>query len=299
MKLSNEVKIALVAIVGIVLLFFGLQYLKGMSLFSTDNHYYVKFKDVTGLTPACPIFANGYRVGVVEKIDYDYNHPEQIMAAISIDSRLKLPQGTKAEIASDLLGNVQLVLNFGKNPLENIASGDTISGGMKTGMTDKLSTMVPQIEQLLPKLDSILTSVNKLLADPAIAHMVKNVDQITTHLNGTTQQLEQLSLSLNQQVPQVLTKTDHVLANTENFTQQLSNIDVAGTMNKVDQTVTHLQQMTEALNSKEGTLGLLIHDPQLYQNLNATMRDADELMLDLKAHPKRYVHFSIFGKKDK
>ncbi len=299
MKLTNEVKIALVAIVGIVLLFFGLQYLKGLSLFSTNVRYYVQFKDVTGMTPASPIYANGYKVGVVREIEYDYNHPDRIVAEISVDSRLAVPKGTKAEITSDLLGNVQLVLNFGPNPVDLIASGDTIAGGMQVGMKDKLSTMVPQIEQLLPKLDSILTSVNKLLADPALSSALHNVDHITAHLDATTQELSQLSASLNRQVPEVMDKADHVLANTEGITRKLNDVDFAATMNKVDQTLANVQQMTEALNNKKGTLGMLIHDPELYRNLNATMSDADQLMIDLKAHPKRYVHFSIFGKKDK
>ncbi len=299
MKIRNEVKIALVAIVGIVLLFFGLQYLKGQSLFSTDNHYYVKFKDITGMTPASPIYANGYKVGVVNTIDYDYNNPENVVAVISIDSRLKLPKGTKAEIASDLLGNVQLVLQFGPNPLDQVNAGDTIQGGIQVGMKDKLSTMVPQIEQLLPKLDSILVSVNALLSDPALANALHNVDHITSHLDATTQELSQLSASLNHQVPQMLTKADNVLANTENITRKLNAVDLEATMRKVDNTLANVEQMTKALNSKDGTLGLLMHDPELYQNLNATMRNADQLMIDLKAHPKRYVHFSVFGKKDK
>ncbi len=299
MKLRNEVKIALVAIVGIVLLFFGLQYLKGKSLFSTDDYYYVQFKDVTGMTPASPIYANGYKVGVVNSIEYDYNKPENVIAVINVDSRLSLSKGTKAEISSDLLGNVQLVLNFGPNPLDRLSPGDTIQGGMQVGMKDKLSTMVPQIEQMLPKLDSILSSVNALLADPALAHALHNVDHITTHLDATTQELAQLSASLNNQMPQMLDKADHVLANTEGITRKINDIDFNATMSKVDRTLANVEQMTAALNSQEGTLGLLMHDPELYRNLNATMMNADQLMIDLKAHPKRYVHFSVFGKKDK
>ena len=299
MKLTNEVKIALVAIVGIVLLFIGLQYLKGMTVFSNDDYYYARFSDVSGMSPASAIYANGYKVGVVETIDYDYGRPDNIVAAIRIDPRLSLPKGTVAEITSDLLGNVKLELQLGPNPLELLAKGDTITGTIQQGMMGKAAAMVPQIEQMLPKLDSILSSVNTLLADPAIANSLHNVDDITANLTTTTHELQQLSASLNRQMPQMLTKADGVLANTEELTRQLNNIDVASTMSKVDQTLANVEQMTHALNSKEGTLGLLMHDPQLYWNLNATMGDADKLMIDLKEHPKRYVHFSIFGKKDK
>ncbi len=299
MKLTNEVKIGLVAIAGIVLLFIGLEYLKGSTLFSNDDHYYARFNDVSGMSVSSPIYANGYRVGVVEAIDYDFSRPDNIVATISLDQRLRLPRGTRAEISSDLLGNVKLELKMGENPLDRLAIGDTITGEVQQGMMGKAAKMVPQIEQMLPKLDSILSSVNTLLANPALANSVQNVEGITANLNKTTNELRQLSVSLNSQLPQMLTKADGVLTNTEGLTRQLNEINVASTMNKVDQTLANVQQMTKSLNSKEGTLGLLLHDPQLYYNLSATMGDADKLLIDLREHPKRYVHFSIFGKKDK
>lgn len=296
---TNEVKIASVAVVAIVLLFMGLQYLKGLSLFSSDDHYYVHFADVTGMTASSPIYAYGYKVGVVERIDYDFDEPNNIIAIIRVDPKLSLPKGTEAEISSDLLGNVRLDLKMGPNPLELLEPGATIEGGMKNGMMEKASAMVPQIEKMLPKLDSILTSINILLADPAVANMLHNVEGITANLNTTSYDLKQLTASLNHQLPQMLDKADGLLANTEGLTQKLNAIDVAATMSKVDKTLANVQQMTDVLNSKEGTLGLLMHDASLYQNVNAAMGNADKLLIDLKEHPKRYVHFSLFGKKDK
>lgn len=299
MKLTNEVKIALVAITAIVLMYIGLQYLKGLTLFSTDDHYYARFDNVTGMSASSPVYANGYKVGVVEKVEYDYNNQANIVATIAVDPRLKLPRGTRAEITSDLLGNVQLQLRLGENPIDLLSKGDTIMGAMQQGMMGKVGEMVPQIEKILPKLDSILASVNALLASPALANSLQNIETITVNLNTTSRQLSQLSTSLNGQLPQLLTKADGVLTNTEGFTRQLNGIDVAATMNQVNQTLANVQQMTNALNSKDGTLGLLLHDPQLYNNLSATMSDADKLMIDFREHPKRYIHFSVFGKKDK
>lgn len=297
--LTNEVKIALVAILGIVVLFFGLQYLKGKTMFSGNDSYYVCFDDVSGLSASSPVYANGYRVGVVEGIEYDYNHPDRIVAVMGLDPQLVLPKGTRAEIASDLLGNVKLELKFGPDFSDIVQKGDTIEGGLQKGMMSKAADMVPQIEAMLPKLDSILASVNTLLADPALSQSVHNVEAITNNLAVTSRELHQLTASLNGQMPQMMEKANGVLANTEGFTRKLNGIDVENTMKKVDATILNLQQMTQAMNSKEGTLGLLLHDPQLYNNLNATMFDADQLMLDFKQHPKRYVHFSVFGKKDK
>ena len=298
-KFSKEIQIALVAVVGIIVLYFGLQFLKGMTLFSNDNRYFVKFKDVSGLSVASPIFANGYRVGVVETIDFNYGNTSEIVASIGVDKNMQVPKGSRAEIATDLMGNVKVQLVLGNVADGVVAPGDTITGGQQVGAMGKAADMIPTIQQMLPKLDSILASVNTLLADPAIASSLHNVDQITANLSRTSQDLSQLTAQLNHQMPQMLKNADGVLANTNQITKNLSDLDIATTMTSVNTTLKNVEQMTATLNSKDGTLGLLMRDPGLYNNLNATMIHADSLMIDLKQHPKRYVHFSIFGKKDK
>jgi phospholipid/cholesterol/gamma-HCH transport system substrate-binding protein len=298
-KFSKEIQIALVALVGIVVLYFGLQFLKGMTLFSNDNRYFVKFKDVSGLSVASPIFANGYRVGVVETIDFNYGNTSEIVASIGVDKNMQVPKGSRAEIATDLMGNVKVQLVLGNVADGVVAPGDTITGGQQVGAMGKAADMIPTIQQMLPKLDSILASVNTLLADPAIASSLHNVDQITANLSRTSQDLSQLTAQLNRQMPQMLKNADGVLANTNQITKNLNELDIAATMTSVNTTLKNVEQMTATLNSKEGTLGLLMRDPGLYNNLNSTMMHADSLMMDLKQHPKRYVHFSVFGKKDK
>ena len=298
-KFSKEIQIALVAIVGIIVLYFGLQFLKGMTLFSTDNRYFVKFQDVSGLSVASPIFANGYRVGVVETIEFNYENTGEIVASIGVDKNMQVPKGSRAEIATDLMGNVKVQLVLGNVADGFVAPGDTITGGQQVGAMGKAADMIPTIQQMLPKLDSILASVNTLLADPAIASSLHNVDQITANLSRTSQDLSQLTAQLNRQMPQMLKNADGVLANTNQITKNLNELDIAATMTSVNTTLKNVEQMTATLNSKEGTLGLLMRDPGLYNNLNSTMMHADSLMIDLKQNPKRYVHFSVFGKKNK
>ncbi len=296
---TKEVQIALVAVTGLVILFFGMNFLKGLSLFSTGNKYMAKFDDITGLSASSPVYCNGVKVGTVESIEYDYTRPQDIVAVIGMNGDMQLPQGTTAEIASDLLGNVRLVLKLGNMADGQLAVGDTISGQQQTGLMSKAADMVPQIEQMLPKLDSILASVNALLADPTLSRSLHNVEDITAGLTTTAAGLSQLTASLNRQLPALMSKADGVMANADTLTHSLNQMDLAATMAKVDRTLQNVEQMTALLNSKEGTLGLLMRDPGLYNNLNATMSHADSLMIDLKAHPKRYVHFSVFGKKDK
>ena len=295
----KEIQIALMAIIGMVVLYFGLQFLKGLSLFSTDRNYYVKFKDISGLSASSPIYANGFKVGVVENIIYDYTNQNDIVAVIGLDNQMQLPKGSKAEIASDLLGNIKLELVLGPNPVDLLIPGDTLIGGPQKGAMAMVADMVPQIQAMLPKLDSILMNVNLLLSDPALQNSLHNIDQMTGSLNQTTVQLHAMATTLNQQLPSMVKNADGMLANANDLTRNLNELDLAKTMAKVNNTLQNVEQMTAKLNSNEGTLGLLMRDPELYNNLNATMMHADSLMIDLKQHPKRYVHFSVFGKKDK
>lgn len=298
-KLSKEIRIALIAIVAIVLLYVGLNFMKGISLFSNSADYYVKFKDISGLSASNPIFADGYQVGVVRDIQYDYATNQEVVVHFTVDDDLRIPRGSSAEIVSDLMGNVKMNLLLANNPRERILSGDTIVGDINSGAMGKLSAMIPAVEQMLPKLDSILASLNQLLADPALQHSLHNVETVTANLTTSSQQLNVLMAGLNTQMPVMMEKTYAVLDNTQTLTANLAAVDIAKTMEQVDQTIANVQQMTDKMNSKEGTLGLLMNDTKLYTTLNTTVSSADSLLTDLKSHPKRYVHFSIFGKKDK
>ncbi len=296
---TKEVKIALVAIVGVVVLFFGMNFLKGLNIFSSEDNYYVQFSDITGLSSSSPVYADGFKVGVVKDIIYDYSHTEGSKVLIGVDKQLRIPQGSSAEIVSDMLGNVKVNLLLANNPREKVAPGGLIKGMINDGAMGKLQDMVPAVEKMLPKLDSIMTSLNAILADPAIRQSLHNVQTITDNLTTSTAQLNTLMAGLNKNVPGMMAKANNVLDNTETLTANLAAVDVASTMRQVDQTIANVQQLTAKLNSKEGSLGLLMNDTQLYDNLNSTMRNADSLVIDLRQNPKRYVHFSVFGRKDK
>lgn len=299
MKLTKEIKIALVAIVGILVMYFGINFLKGMNLFSTNNAYYMTFDDIQGLGASTPIYADGYKVGTVDGLEYDYKENGPIKVKVDINKNLRIPQGSKAEIVKDLMGNLQVNLLLANNPRERVEPGGIILGAVNGGMMDKAANLIPVVEKMLPKLDSILTSVNALLADPALAASLHNVETITSNLTVSTRELNTLMAGLNKQVPGMIGKANGVLDNTNRLTANLASLDVQGTLNKVNQTLESAHQFTEKLNSNQGSLGLLMNDTKLYDNLTSTMSHADSLVIDLKAHPKRYVHFSVFGRKDK
>ena len=301
--MKKEIKIALVAIVGLVVLFFGLSFLKGLQLFSDDVSYFVKFNDISGLTTSSPIYANGYPVGSVKNITYDYSKPHEVMVEISVNKQMTIPEGTYAQISTDMLGNVRVNLNLGQMPGQKVKPGGVINGTVQLGALADVQQMLPAVQKLLPKLDSILYNLNTLTRDPAIAQSLHNVRTITNDLTYTTKELNMLMGTLNIQVPGMLTKANGVLDNTKTLTSTLNNkvegLDIEKTMSSVNATLANVQKFTDELNNNQGSLGLLMRDPMLYNNLTSAVSAADSLLVDLKAHPKRYVHFSIFGKKSK
>lgn len=296
---TKEVKIALVAIVGLVVLFYGLNFLKGLSIFSSENIYYIKFKDVSGLSQSSPIYANGFRVGVVKEVIFDYSNPESVKVAVDVDKQLNMPEGTSAEIVSDVLGNVQVNLLFGDNKGRQLEPGAVIEGEINEGALGQVKKMIPTIEKILPKLDSIMTNLNVLLTDPAVAQSLHNVETVTANLTTSTRQLNMLMGQLNRDVPAMTQRAGRLMDNANMVAENLTKVDVEQTMRKVNATLDNVQQFTEQLNSNNGSLGLLMRDQSLYNNLNSTMQSADSLLINLRENPKRYVHFSLFGRKNK
>ncbi len=321
---TPQVKIALVAILAVVVLFFGMQFLKGLSLFSNDAHYKIKFDDITGLSNSTPVYARGFKVGTVRNINYDYDKlGELITVDINVDRTLRIPEGTTAEIISDIMGNVKVELKFAKNS-QILKENGWIDGRINDGTLGDLKSMVPSFQKMLPKVDSILGSVNALLADPALKSSMHNIDKITNDLTTSTRELNTLLAQVNGSLPSLVTKTGRVMDNANGLmnnanrgiteargairgantmmatlNNKVDGVDVEGTMARVNATIDNLNAFTAKLNSGEGSMGLLLNDASLYNNLNNTVRSADSLLTNLKAHPKRYVHFSIFGRKDK
>ena len=308
MKIFNrEVKIALTAIVAIVLVYLLINFMKGINVFNSSNTYYVRFDNIAGLAVSNAVYANGYPVGIVRGIQYDYGNHERVVVAIELDKEMHMPRGTKAELVTSLMGGVTMSLMLGPNPTDNLVQGDTISGGLHEGAVEKVEALMPTIMDMLPKLDSIVTNMARLSADPALAQTLRNTAEITNNLRRTSAKLDAM---VGRDLPQMMQHLNNTSRNVERLSNNLAAINLQETMNEVNASLAEVRQfsaninaMTNDLNSKlnsqDNTFGLLLNDRKLYDNLNRTVSSADSLLINVKAHPKRYVHFSIFGKKDK
>ena len=293
---TKEVRIGIAAIIALCVLIYGINYLKGIHLFKPSSYFYVKLQNINGLTKSSPVYADGFRVGIVRELYYDYDRPGNVVAEIDVEPDLRIPKGSSAELAAEMLGGVRMNLLLANNPREKYQAGDTIPGGLNSGMMGEVGELVPQLKQMLPKLDSIMASLNTLLADPAIPATLHNIENLTANLSATSGQLQTL---MAHDIPQLTGKLNTIGDNFVTISGNLKEIDYAAAMQKVDSTLANVKMITDKLGRKDNTVGLLLNDPTLYNNLNATTANAASLLEDLRLHPKRYVHFSLFGKKDK
>ena len=191
-KITREIKIALTTIAAGILLFVGINFLKGINIFESSNSYYVKFKDIKGLAVSNAVYANGYPVGIVRDINYNYSDNNGVVVRIELDQNMKVPQGTTAELEVALMGGVTMNLLLGANPTAVVAPFDTISGGLHQGAMEQAGAMLPQVQQILPKVDSLLTNLNRLTAAAELQQTIVNAAQITEHLKHTTARLDGL-----------------------------------------------------------------------------------------------------------
>lgn len=189
--MKKEVKIGLAGIAALIVLFFGINYLKGINMFQPETYYLVEFTDVNGLAKSSPVYANGLKVGIVRDIQYNFRKPGHVTVGIEMDEAMKVPQGSHAELITEMLGTVKMNLHLNIENPNTISSTDTIVGIANPGIMGVAEKdLLPKVEAMMPKMDSILSSLNALLADPALTKTLHNAEQLTASLNVTSHHLQ-------------------------------------------------------------------------------------------------------------
>lgn len=294
---KSEAKIGLIVLAAFAVFVWGLNYLKGVNLLNPTNHYYVNFTQVDGLVKSSPVMLDGFQVGLVRDVRYQYNNPGHITIDLDLNTKLKLPQGTKAIIQSAMIGNPTVVLQLGDPTAKLLKSGDTLVADRIPGIMDQLQDgVLADVQRMIQRTDSLLASVETLVNNGSLNHSLTSIEK-------TSKELSLLSVKLNKsmdKLPGILDNVDDMTAQFSAAGSKINQIDVAS----LNKTLTQLENITLKLNSTDNSMGLLLNDKSLYQNLSSatfnlstTATSANNLLLDLKASPKRYVHFSLFGAK--
>ena len=292
----KELLIGTCVLAALAILFFGIDFLKGINLFHAANYYYASYTNVNGLAISAPVTVNGFKVGQVRAISYQYDNPGHVLVEMSLDREMQLPRDTEAVLATDMLGTSTIALNLGKSN-EMYAVGDSLKGVQAVGLMDGLSNdLMPGITAVIPKVDTLLTTTNRLLADPALAASIQRLDNITRNLEATTVNLNRTVAALPPITGDVKAITGNFVTTSDNlsaFTTDLNRMPLDSIARQLEITTNNLRLLTEQLNNNESSLGLLMHDPSLYNNINSTVQSLDSLFTDIKARPKRYINIKL------
>ncbi len=297
--LSKNVKIALTVLVGLALLYWGINYLKGINLLTPANSYYTEVESTNGLLTASPVTVNGFQVGQIRDIKYDYEK-NKITIMLTMNKEMKIPEGSTINQVSGLLGGASLVLNLGNGPA--MKPGSYIPVTAVPGLMDNVKdNMLPMVTDMLPKVDSIMNNVNGLTGNPALLAALARLDGITRQLQISAQHLTTLMNGLNHSVPGVMNNVNGITNNlsgaTGNLTdlsESLKQLPLDSTVQTLNATLANLEALSKQLNDKNSTLGKVVNDRELYDNANHAIASLDSLLTDIKAHPKRYINIKVF-----
>lgn len=291
---TKEVKIGLAFVCALAFLIWGINFLKGVNLFTPSNHYYLKYENVDGLVVSNGVFIKGYKVGQVRAIKYDFTQKESFVVDILMNQDIKLPKGTIAYLFDEsMLGGKGINLVFSEE--ENYhTSGDTLTTDIQKGLMASLSNIVPSIQSTINHADSLIISANTLINSTKIQNSLTNFESITTELHKTSRSLTKM---IDLEFPSIINNVNGICTDLKTITTQLSNVQYNDIVESLDSTLTNLEEFTNRINSPNGTLGLLLNDKALYNNINTTVNSVNNLLIDFNDDPRRYLY--PLGKKKK
>jgi phospholipid/cholesterol/gamma-HCH transport system substrate-binding protein len=289
---TKEISIAIITIVTGFILYAGLNYMKGTNVFKHTNYFYIRMSNVNELQKSGPVYADGFKVGLVHEIGFDYATHNDIIVRVNLDKKMKVPAGSYFLLKSGLTSGAYLDLMLNKYVSEYAQPGDTLDGRSPVGMMDKISeNILPQLENIMPRLDSILTGIQLLVTHPALIQSFEYLNTTTSSLAKTS---TELNIILRDDIKPILSNLNKVSEDFTVVSGNLKTIDIAATMKTVDEAVENIERMSKKLNDRDNSLGLLLNDSSLYHNLDSAASNASQLMLDIKLNPKKYVKLSLF-----
>lgn len=320
MKISKEVTIGILVLAAITIFIWGINFLKGDSIFSTDQIFYAKYQRVDGLKKSSPITLKGFKVGQIKSIEFSESNIDDLIVAFSVSDGFKLPNNTTARIvSSDIMGTKEIQIILG-NSKKTLQAGDTIRGSIEGDLKEQVSMqMLPlknKAEKLMSSVDSVLTVIQYIFNADArdnISQSLASIKSTIDKLKNTSSNLDTLVSGQRSHMEKILANVESITSNLESNGENISNIltnfssisdslkqaEIASTVNNANAALAQVDEIFQQINSGKGSIGAFLKNDSLYHNMESASKHLDELLVDLKAHPKRYVQVSVFGRKDK
>lgn len=294
---TKEFIIGLSVIAAVLILFVGIEYLKGINIFKPSNYYVATYDNVSGLEISAPVTIDGYKVGQVREIKFNYDKPGKIDVVLALNKSLHLPVDSRVSIESTLMSGAYVEIHLGKSS-DMLAVGGNIGGVTTPDMMANITqNVIPAVGNLMPKVDSLLTSLNALVSDPALLKTVQTLDDVAENINVASGSLNNV---LGRQVPGLISNANKVTHNLDSLTanlnllsMQLRQLPISSTMDNVNDITANLAKFSNQLNSGNSSLGMLMNDPELYNRINRVAADVDSLLIDIQRHPKRYISIKL------
>ncbi len=313
MKLKTETKVGILAIVSIAILVIGYSFLKGNDVFTKEKIYYAKYSRVEGLTVSKPILVNGYQIGRVSNMTLLPSG--DILTEFKVEKQYSVPRNTVARIASvDFLGSKAIVFDLGDSQAMAL-SGDTLGSGINQNILDQIEPVQKKAEAVVLIIDSILTSINNTITPEFQTNVNRSIASIANTLNtleNTSKQVDGIVGIEKSKISAILTnlemistnfrdnneKINQVFSNLEAVSDKAAQADFTHTIDKANLAIADFQLLIDGINQGNGSIGKLLNDDELYTNLEDASKSLDNLISDMKENPSRYVHFSIFGRRN-
>ncbi|MBT8256804.1 MAG: MCE family protein [Bacteroidia bacterium] len=306
MKLSREVKTAILVIAGILLFIFGYNFLKNSNLLENDRVFFVKYDNVAGLATSAPVTINGLIVGKVMSIDFA-DRQGGLVVKFTVEKEFEFAKSSVVQIySSGLISGNNLGIIPVNDPANRAVSGDTLPGeiqaGMIDGLMDKFGPLEKGLMSTLAKLDTVLVSVSEVMDDETKENLragIANLNATMASFNGASRKMNSLLADNQDKLNNTFSNLDTASKNFAQLSDSLAEVEIAQLMRNTEATIAKLNNIAENIEQGKGSVGKLLKDEKLYNNLSGASRQLELLLQDMKLNPKRYVHFSLFGKRPK
>ena len=286
---SKNLKIGVAFLVSLVMIYFGVNFLKGVNIFQKQNSYISVFDNVNNLNVSSPVLVNGYQVGLVNSIHMLQSDSMELAVEIRLDRGFKVKKGSKLEFNTDFLGGSSVNLLINPYGTEFLSPGDTIAGTRAVGLMDGVANVIPKTDSIMSRIDSISIALQNLATDPSWLSTIEAMSETMKQLQASSKSLKTVMSNLENDLPSIGNNLSDVSANFKKISSNLAEVDIQSTFNSIDSTVVNLKQLSNNLNSTDNSLGMLTNGTQLHDSITSTLNSATQLLQDIRENPEKYL----------